>query len=159
MLIVLATILGLILPKIGAVPAGVRRTQTLNTINSAFHMAASIATSTGQPVMLILNLNDREIRVDRGGGSQQHRNVRNSGENQVSMFHDVESFSLPEGTKPDPYAVNSGSSEVEGQSEYRFYPNGEAIGPRMSILIPGNQRVTIDVDRLTGHPLVTEYEN
>ena len=157
-LVILSTIMALVVPRLGVVPWGIRRAEFLKNINSAFHMASSVASATGHPAKLIIDINEAQIRIERGGKARiQSADTDEIGfRQQGSIFDEIEKFLLPAGTTQDP---NSFLINDENEFLYRFFPNGEAVGPRLEILISGTHPLTIDVDRLTGRPLITENEN
>ena len=152
-LVILSTVFALMIPKIGHVAGGVRRSALLGTINSAFHMASSIALATGKPARLVFNFSEGTMSVKRSDTNNQGTEPPDEDMdlNRESIFKDVEQFLLPEGTAPDPLMDDE-------TVEYRFFQNGEAAGSEVSLLITERQRISIDVDRLTGRPLVSVYE-
>ena len=162
-LIVVVVIIGFMLvaaiPKVGYVANGIKRAESVKTINSAFHMASTIASATGMPAKLIFDLGENHIQIERSSPSKSY----NSGEGETDalsspvLFNDVQKFNLPLKTvvDDDQFFIDP----VDGPIEYQFYPNGEASGPEVSILISGYYRLTIDVDRLTGRPLILENED
>ena len=157
-LVLLSTVLAFVLPKIGSVAWGIQRSAAIKTINSAFHMASSVASATGSPSHLIFNFEEGTLSVKRSNnGSQrtQNHDTNDELEFKESIFKDVEQFFLPEGTT---YGTNSILNSDGSMIEYRFFPNGEAAGSQLSILIAGTYPLLIDVDRLTGKPLFSEYE-
>ena len=157
-IVIIGTALGLVLPKIGKVSWGIQRAETLKNIHSSFHMASSIASASGQPTKLIFDFEGEKIQVERGSRSSTSPLSENNDENQarVSLFEDVSEFLLPSGTVQNP---NSFDFSDNNRFEYQFFSNGEAAGPELEILISGTHPMTIDVDRLTGRPLITENEN
>ncbi len=150
-LVIMATALGLVIPRIGKVPAGLKRAEAFKSINSSFYMASSMAAATGRPVQLIFDFDQNRIRIQKSGDAAGDAEKGNR-----SLFSEVDTYALPEGTVLDPYATDAFAS---GNPTYDFYPNSEGAGPMVSILIGGAARVTVDIDRLTGRPLVVYNEN
>ena len=121
-------------------------------------MASSIASATGSPSHLVFNFDEGMLSVKRSNKGTQGVQDQNSHDDlafKESIFKDVEQFSLPEGTT---YDANSTLNSDDSMVEYRFFPNGEAAGSQLSILIAGIYPLLIDIDRLTGKPLFSEYE-
>ena len=157
-LVLLSTVLALVIPKMGSLAWGVRRSAAIKTINSAFHMASSVSSATGKPSRLIFNFDDGTLSVERSEARTREIGDAYDDSNVIreSIFHDVEQFILPEGTKFD---SNSNYVSDETNFEYRFFPNGEAAGSKLPITIAGTYPLVIDVDRLTGKPLFYDHED
>lgn len=155
-LVLLSTVLALVIPKMGSLAWGVRRSAAINTINSAFHMASSVSSATGKPSRLVFNFEDGTLSVKRSAANSQGINEpRADGLTRESIFQDVEQFILPVGTK---YDTNFSYNDDESNLVYRFFPNGEAAGSKVSIMIAGTHPLVIDIDRLTGKPLFYDYK-
>ena len=156
-LVVVASILGVVTPKIGGVSSRMLKSNAIKTVNSAFHMASSIASATGNPTTLTFDFTKDRILVERSSTSTSNSFPEFSeSEQSGSIFDDLRQFHLPKGTErdPDSFLQDFGDSHLE----FRFFPNGEASGPELIMLIEGNLKLTLDVDRLTGRPMITTYE-
>ncbi len=114
-------------------------------------MASSIAAASGKPVKLKFNIEQKSIDINRSASTNTSHFEDEFDMPRGSIFDDLKQFYLPESTELDPHSFNDYSDDA---FEYSFFPNGEAAGPNISILIEESIVVSIDVDRLTGKPLI-----
>ena len=156
-LVLLSTVLALVVPRVGGMSWGLQRSSAIKTINSAFHMAASAATATGKSSKLVFDMDKGNLVVEMSGSKKSENSDFDFGDApRESIFKEVKEFPLPKGTTLDPH---SNYLDVDQKGEYRFFPNGEASGSKLSFLIGGSYLLLVDIDRLTGKPLFFDYEN
>ncbi len=150
-LVIFGLILGIALPKIGSVSSGIIQSNAIKNIKSSFYMASSIAAASGKPVKLKFNLEQKSIDINHAASTTVNRHIDESDAPRGSLFDDLKQFKLPESAELNPHSFHDDSDDA---FEYSFYPNGEASGSGISILIEESIALSIDVDRLTGKPLI-----
>lgn len=163
-LAVIGMVLGVVLPRIGLVPSSVRIAKSTGAIRAAFKTALGRSMASGQIVQVYFDFPGHRLRLEvvappppleelekeDGEAARQEREQA-----AFSLFDDLQLFELDELTD-----LNTDLVEVPENAavlSYRFYPNGEAAGPHMPIRID-DRWFTVDVDRLTGRPIIVETE-
>ncbi len=158
-LLILGLVLAVVMPRIGATPLGLRVASTFSTLRNACAAASTQARATGQPVRLYFDFGNNELRPEPEGESsafdQQPASAVELEKPVGSLFRGTQLYRL------DP-TVLLNLEEIDPPLDARelsfvFYPSGEATGPRLPITI-GRRWFTIDVDRLTGKPIIREQE-
>ena len=174
---IMAVIVGLVLPRIGKLPEGLRIENCIGTFETAFRDAALRASATGATVKVKLDAAGNKLDLEEiarpplptvatpapGGvastlSSSRAPMTAAQAPNEPpaeSRYSGGKSYELPNGIE---WKLETWDAELYGSPSYTFYPNGEAAGPRLEF-DAGNRRLRLDVNRLTGRPLVTEIEN
>jgi hypothetical protein len=75
--------------------------------------------------------------------------------NRGRYYAGEKSYPLPNGIE---WHLEDWDAAVYGPPAFTFYPNGECSGLRLEFNA-GSRRLRLEVDRLTGSPLVTEPES
>ncbi len=156
-LVLLVMVVTIVLPRVGVVPLGLRVSQMVDRVHSAFHAAASIALATGEPVKISFDFGSQKIRLDSQPSSRRRptHSVAADDYDAASFFDQLKIFDLPDGVGYDEDFESA--EENRGGLLYQFFPNGEASGPKIRLML-GRRRFTLDVDRLTGRPILFEKE-
>jgi len=152
-LLVIGLVLALALPRLGYLPAGLRIASSLGAFRSAFASATTMSVASGRPVTLQLDLGQHQLHVQRPPptpDAEGHLPAR-----QGRIFDRFEFFALDDSVTLDTDVVDV--PEDVTLLSYRFYPNGEASGPEIPLLIADRPYV-LDVDRLTGRPRFSATE-
>jgi len=158
-LVIAGLALAVALPRFGFIPEGVTLSRTVNTINAAFYSASSLALASGRPVALNFEFEHQRIRLEPQGTAVALASpAENLDEPEVeeqprgSVFMDLELFLLPPTAAPAPLIGDAPEDEM---GHFLFYPNGEAAGAILYLRV-GSRALVVDVDRLTGRPLLSE---
>lgn len=165
-LIIVLAIMGMVLglavmsPKL--VPAGIQTKRAMKTVNIAFHTASSRALSTGSTMKLTFDFESSKVSITSVGGGRGGSATRTDGgaspEGPVARhFAKYGNFELPEVVKLNENRLSRDWAEEES-TVYYFYPNGEAVGPTLPLLVNEMIEVDIDVVRLTGKPMYVEHD-
>jgi prepilin-type N-terminal cleavage/methylation domain-containing protein len=166
-LMIVLTIMGLVLglavmsPRL--VPAGIQAKRAMKAVNIAFHTASSRALSTGTTMKLTFDFEGSKVTITgvgggRGGGVNTASGDSGKPDGPVARhFAKYGNFKLPEMVKLNENRLSRGWEDEEG-TVYYFYPNGEAVGPMLPLLVNEMIEVDIDVVRLTGKPMYVEHE-
>ncbi len=154
-LVIFGLVLGILAPRLGHISSGIIRSDAIKNIKSSFYMASSIAAATGKPVKLKFDIEEKSIDINHSKALNTSHADDDFDTPGGSIFDDLKQFKLPGSTEIDP---NSPHSFSENAFEYSFYPNGEAAGPKISILIEQSIILSIDIDRLTGKPVIAADE-
>jgi type II secretory pathway pseudopilin PulG len=162
-IIIIATALAVVLPQFGAIPAGIQVRDTINTLNDAMYTASGTALSDGEAARLTIDIEGQVITIERSNSqdsriSKPLEEISDEYPEQTSsyLFDEFQSFQLRYPIELDPDSHFSGE---DVSTTFRFYANGEATGPDELVLLVSGRRFSIDVDELTGRPLVTELED
>lgn len=153
-LMIIGMTLAIVIPKVGGVPSGIQVASSVDAIRSAFTTAVSASMASGQPVQLFFDFSGHEIRLSRLGESR----LETAGLEgpQWTILDEFTTFRLAESVWLNDQLMDY-PDDPESQLSFRFYPNGEATGPSLPILI-GERWFQIDVDRLTAKPLIREQD-
>jgi prepilin-type N-terminal cleavage/methylation domain-containing protein len=166
-LLVVLAIMGLVLgmamiaPRF--VPATIQADRAKQIINIAFHTASSRALSTGSTMKLSFDFEGGKVNITGVGGSRGGGNTSaNSGGSGpvgpvAKHFAKYGNFDLPGDVTLNENRLSHDWEEREN-ALYYFYPNGEAVGPALPLVIKGMIEVDIDVVRLTGKPIFVEHD-
>lgn len=153
-LVVVATVIAVVMPRLGVVPRGVRVTQFADSVASSFNAASTLAMASGRQVKLHIEFENRQIRIE-GAKVRRMRPVAEgaySDEDNFDMasaLNRLKRFPLPEGV-----ALDEESFDYDGQAAfYEFFPNGEATGPYLPVRID-ELHTAIEVDRLNGRAIM-----
>lgn len=149
-LVIVGTILGLVIPRLGQAAARINRDAFFKNLNSAFHMASSMAAATGSPAHLAFDPDKQLIRVTEKGKRPATTGMDEAA-SAGSIFDELKEFQLPDDTIVEP---TTDIRRADSSAEYVFYPNGEATGPEIVLTIGEDLKLTLDVDRLTGSPII-----
>ena len=153
-LVVVATVIAVVMPRLGLVPRGIRVTQFADSVGASFNAATTLAMATGRQVKVHIEFANRQIRIE-AANVQRMRPVTEGAYSDADNF-DVASalnrlkrFPLPEGVRLD-----EESFDHDGQAAYyEFFPNGEATGPYLPVRID-ELHTAIEVDRLNGRAIM-----
>jgi type II secretory pathway pseudopilin PulG len=151
-LLIVGLVLALALPRLGYIPAGLRIANSLGAIRAAFASATTIAAASGRPVRVQLVLDQHLLQVHRPAAAPT-ADGRPTGAGRI--FDRLQFFALDDSVVLDTMVVEV--PEDPAILTYRFYPNGEASGPEIPLRIADRPYV-LDVDRLTGRPLIRASE-
>jgi type II secretory pathway pseudopilin PulG len=163
-LIIIATAMAVVLPQIGAIPAGLQVSDTINTINGAMYTASGTALADGKTATLTINLGNQQVDIT-GSRSRDTRISQSYEDEQIDehlsaddsiLFDEFNTFPLRYPVELDPDTHYSGE---DVDTTFKFYPNGEASGPEELVLLLAGRRFQVQVDDLTGRPQITELED
>ena len=153
-LVVVATVIAVVMPRLGLVPRGVRITQFADSVASSFNAAATLAMTTGRRVKVHIEFENRQIRIE-AVNVQRMRPVAEGAYSDADNFdaasalNRLKRFPLPEGVRLDEESFG-----YDGQAAYyEFFPNGEATGPYLPVRID-ELYTAIEVDRLNGRAIM-----
>ena len=173
-LVIIGLVMALVIPKVGRLPAGLVLRTTVGQFRSAFRDAATRARATGVPVKLIFDTGNNRFRLEEvpesaplamaGGGvpapvSAPIGKSGNAagGDDAVPLGHRYSGsceYDMPKGIEWHLESWNENSDETPF---FVFFPNGEATGGGLEFTA-GRRLLRLDIDRLTGRPLITEKE-
>jgi type II secretory pathway pseudopilin PulG len=153
-LVVVATVIAIVMPRLGLVPRGVRITQFADSVASSFNAAATLAMTTGRPVKVHIEFDNRQVRIEaanvhrmRAAAEGAYSDADNF--DAASALNRLKRFPWPEGVRLD-----EESFDYDGQAAYyEFFPNGEATGPYLPVRID-ELHTAIEVDRLNGRAIM-----
>ena len=174
-LAIVSLIAGLVLPMVGRLPEGLRIDDCIGKIEAAFRDAALRSRATGATVRVVLDVEGKQFKLEEVSAPPLPQVTVTPAA--TSMFStssarpDPTDVASPEAAPEGRYAggktyvfpngiewrLEQWDSELDGTPAYTFYPNGEAAGPYLEFTT-GDRRFSVDVDRLTGRPAVTESE-
>ncbi len=167
MLVVLAiigVIVGLVLPNVGKLPEGLRADSCAGTIGNAFRDAALRARATGATVKLTLDAENNRFRLEEAAAAVQApagdvsvSAAAAGDEAQASRgryYAGEKEYPLPNGIE---WHLENWDAAVYGPPAFTFYANGECSGLRLEFSA-GSRRLRLEVDRLTGNPVITDVE-
>lgn len=173
-IIIIGLILALALPGLGKFPAGVLTRKTISDIESAFTQARLMALASGAQSSLHFGFESNEIFIKAGHPAndfglmlQRAKNPdsEDSEEEPIvkrskifasiksSLHNGVSVKPLEEADLSDAYT----EKELAERYSYDFYADGEALGPVLGLNI-GTKKYHIEVDRLTGRPIITPQD-
>lgn len=164
-LAILGFVLALVLPRIGKLPRRLLIQNGLSQIRMAFRDAGTRARASGNPTSLVLHPDSHEFRIENGvrqGESAAGANPLpgsgpgNSGKGGSSpnFLSKLSSYKVPAEItwKLEGVVLDEGKAVT-----YSFFPGGEASGTALEFEL-SNAYFVLDVDRLTGRPIITEVE-
>lgn len=161
MVIVLAAIalfLALVLPRTGRMPRRLVLESTLSGVRSAFRDAGLRARAQGVPIRLALDVEEGFFRIKGTAAAQSQTPAAASvpgGEDAArreGLLKRVGNYKLPRGVEWDLSSVPDDDGEGPG---FSFFPDGAAAGAAVEFAV-GKSRYRLDVDRLTGRPIIEE---
>jgi len=158
-LAIIALALSLMLPKTGRVPRRVVRRSTLSTVRVAFRDASLKARASATPVRLVLDAEKEAFRLDELPTQIEGAPVGTLTPRDDPGASDGPGFLSRLSEYPFDFDVDwhleDLPADVGNQLAYAFFPDGEATGPTVEFTVVGT-RYRLDVDRLTGRPLLAE---
>ena len=128
-LALLTAVLAIAIPRVGVIPAGVQRRHVQDVFRETFFCASSLATSSGQQVDVLYAPDTDELRIECSTVTE--------------AFRDLDVFHLPAG------ALKVAVEEPRDSVRFRFFPDGEARGPKLDGEMLG-EGVQFGVDPVTG---------
>ena len=149
-LAILGLITGLVLPRIGKLPEGLRVDTCVGVFSNALRDAALRSRATGATVRLVLDAENNAFRLEESFVAP----LLPGQQDDVVSGHYTggKSYPLPNGIE---WRLDEGDAVPAGGPAYTFYPNGECTGPRLEFST-GTRHLRLEVDRLTAAPLVTD---
>ena len=178
-LVIITLVLALVMPRVGRLPAGLLVRSAASHLRSAFRQAATCSRATGATITLTL---DPEKNLFRQTAAKTAAPIPPAAVLQpsapvpatrakpvtVAATADSEEAAAPSPyAQPHEYVLPKGiewhveSSQADGDTEtpatFTFFASGEAAGTAVEYSV-GKRRFRLDVDRLTGRPLVTDVE-
>lgn len=152
-LALLSTVLAIVVPRIGYKPFYLQKAEARRNLKIAFHTAVSRATATNSHMTLTLNFKNHKVQIKQTpGNASVRRSTAIQSEGPVAdHFAKYSDFDLPEILKLDPGHPVAGS----GPPQYHFFPNGEAEGPLLHLLID-DIPLQVSVEPLNGRPILVE---
>jgi len=169
MLVVLAImgfVLALVLPRIGRLPRRLLIQNGLSQIRMAFRDAGTKARASGKPTSLVLHPDSHEFRIEDGLRQEGEPAARlNSilpsdpgtsaaGSRSHSFLSKLSRYKVPAEIT---WKLETVTLDGEGAVIYSFFPGGEASGVAVEFELGGSHFV-LDVDRLTGRPIIRDVE-
>ncbi len=159
---ILAVVAVIALPRISRVPRRLEVEGALSGIRQAVREVGMRARATGTPLMLVLDEENGLFRVEQvkdGLGMYQDWQppVKKTDEAQAASVIALQAkteYSIPGGVEWLP--EETGLDEFDYVA-YAFYEDGQASGRPLRFRISGYY-YQMDVDRLTGAPLIEELE-
>ncbi|OPZ28785.1 MAG: hypothetical protein BWZ02_01191 [Lentisphaerae bacterium ADurb.BinA184] len=157
-LVVAAVLMAVVIPRIGRLPAGLVVEKACGDFENAVYHAARRARVTGKPTRLTFDLDRHTATVEETGGAppppaddaEAAAEDRAEGRPTEPLVHPLDEAIGREAA--------DGTSEPDSAPVFVFYPNGEAGGTTLPFRVRGRSLV-LDVDPLTGRPLITAVEN
>lgn len=158
-MVIMTLALGLVLPRIGRLPAGLVFKQGVGEVRRAFRDASNRARATGATLRLTLNSDSNTLTLSEAAPpamklpppTSATPNTTTPGAAPVAKhFSGSMQYELPKGFE---WALTA--EQRQGTTCFEFFPNGEATGPTVE-LSTGKHKLQLDVDRLTGRPIVIE---
>ena len=162
-LVIMSLVLSIVIFRQRLIPAGIQTKQAMKTVSIAFHTASNRALSTGSTMKLTFNFDSSKVQIvsvgkPGGGGRASSSSGGQSPASPVERhFKKYGNFKLPETVQLDENRLPADWNPDELTTFY-FYPNGEAVGPTLPIVVNEMIQVDIDVQRLTGKPLYHEQD-
>ena len=148
-LLIATMIFGLVVPRIGRLPARVAIRKSTSELILPFVTAARRARATGTEVTLLLDL--AEHRADIRAGGTAPMAMRQSSDDEASEGQDERT---PDSRFRIPADIEWSVAE-DSPVQYRFFPTGEGSGPELEFRLRGRTFI-FSVDGLTGRPSVEE---
>lgn len=166
-MIVVAAILALVavfaLPQITKTPARIEVEGVLSNIRQAVREVSMRARATGMPLRLVLDEEENLFRVEEVGENLSNYQdwqppVKATEEAAAASVVALKSKTeYPIGAKVEWLASETGLDQYDFIS-YAFFEDGQAAGQPLRFRIKGHY-YQMDVDHLTGAPLIEELEN
>jgi hypothetical protein len=158
-LTIMALVLGLAVMSPRLIPAGIQTSRAMKTVNIAFHTASNRALSTGSTMKLTFDFEGGKVSITGvgGSGSGGGGSSKEAPSPVARHFAKYGNFELPETVKLNENRLARNWEEEENTVFY-FYPNGEAVGPVLPLLVNEMIEVDVEVIRLTGKPLYHEHK-
>ena len=175
-LVILGLVLALALPRIGRLPRRLVIERALSTLRSAFRDAGMKARATGKPVGLVLDVEKGVLRLeDVPGFASPGVSAPSPADTSAAEDEEADGDEGAQAPKPAGFLARLGdyrlpadlkwdefeaaeAAEGDGDAKepaFSFFPGGEASGQPLTFAIRGH-RFRLDVDRLTGRPLIEE---
>lgn len=164
-LAILGFVLALVLPRIGRLPRRLLIQNGLSQIRMAFRDAGTRARASGKPTSLVLLPDSHEFRIEDGvrqGGATAGLNeilpsdpgnstARSRTPNFLSK---LSRYKVPAEIT---WKLETVTLDGEGSVTYSFFPGGEASGAAVEFEL-GSSHFVLDIDRLTGRPIINEVQ-
>ncbi len=164
-LVIIALLVGLVAPRYGRLPAGMRERKALGELGLAFRDAATRSRATGLPVMLKIDAEGNRLRVEEVPDAAVSAPAASAsptppatapastdGEPPARRFTGPATYPMPNGVE---WHFEKAQGAADALPGFIFYPNGEAAGERLEFTA-GRSQYTLDVDRLTGRVVLAE---
>lgn len=154
-----ALITALATPRLTKVSKRMIVEASLTDIRRAISETAMRACATGQSLTLTLDQDASRFRVSRTAMLPANNWVPSHAQNAESKAAGViiagaESYDL---NKNIEWQLGDSGFGATDNVEYAFFPDGQASGPALRFIIQ-NRQFQLDIDRLTGTPLIQELE-
>jgi type II secretory pathway pseudopilin PulG len=168
-IVLVAIVAGIAIPSFRTRTAGVVRLELQDDLNEIFANAAIRAQAFGKQVKITFTSSqdqalscrvENEITnpelptVSAEDESEEQYNARLENKHNLRIWGGADKHSLPEEVK-----ISNFVDLVDENNEivFRFYPDGEAVGPIMKLQI-GDMEFHVSVDRLKGQLVMYEIE-
>jgi prepilin-type N-terminal cleavage/methylation domain-containing protein len=164
-LAILGFVLALVLPRIGRLPRQLLIQNGLSQIRMAFRDAGTKARASGKPTRLILSPESHEFRIENGlaqgaqtaelgGISSGNPGSPEGGRETPGFLSKLSSYKVPTEIA---WNLDDVLRDDSGTVTYSFFPGGEASGSAVEFEL-GDSHFVLDIDRLTGRPIIDELE-
>lgn len=158
--LLIAVVAALVGPRVSSVPKRYLVEGNLSRLRQAINETATRARASGRGLMLALDTDASSFAVSALDQTLAREWVpptpvgKDGVEPSMGFVEVKSSYELGKDFKwtPTNDALNN-----EGKVVYYFHPSGEAGGPSLAFELKG-RRFQLDVDRLTGAPLIQELE-
>jgi len=161
-LVILGLALALVAPKIGRLPRKVVVDGACAKVRTAFRDAGMKARAMAKPVRLVLDVEGKLFRIEDLPGApapEAAPPVSRDGDEDGAerppppgFLARLKQYELPRDLE---WRLDDLQLGVEEKPSFSFYPDGSATGQAMQFTVR-ETRFNLDVDRLTGRPLLTE---
>jgi len=162
---IIALALAVVMPRFGRLPRRLMVARSLSDIRLAFRETSMRARASGQPFRLVLNVEEHAFRAEpfqppplNGLEGELPKPNLPSPRNEANTppagnRQNQGEYKIPE----DVVWEESASSYEESGPGFVFFPDGEASGDPLEFTIH-HRHFRLDVDRLTGNPIITETD-
>ena len=161
--VILATVTAVVAPQLTKIPRRLEVEKALTEIRTAIDETSMRARATGKALQLELNIDDGAFEVKEF--SSELLNVRGwtpplkQSEETEAMLNVAisQKSSYPLSGVIEWHPEETGLKESE-EIKYSFFEDGQAAGNTLHFSI-GKQSYVLDVDKLTGAPLISELND
>jgi type II secretion system protein H len=177
-LVIVTLVLALAVPRVGRLPSGLLVRSAASHVRSAFRQAATCSRATGTTITLTLEPEKNLFRqaaapavpVPVAGAGLlpsaasgtppvpvARKTAAGSEEPPApSVYAQPREYVLPKGITWHVEAAQA-EGDAEAPAAFTFFASGEAAGHAVEYSV-GKRRFRVDVDRLTGRPIITDAE-
>jgi len=158
--LLIAVIAALVVPRVSAIPKRYVVESNLSTLRQVINETATRARASGRGLTLSLDIDASSFLVAALEQTLAREWVPPAAGDQDSTGPSmgfIEVKSSYELSKEFQWMPENSALDDEGRVVYSFHPSGEAGGPSLVFALKG-RRFQLDVDRLTGTPLIQELE-